>query len=91
MFKEGQEVRVIMVDFLPNKENKPKLEMGEVRTIQEICLDSKGNQHLDVGLVSNLNYVTSHETGEELPNGDKIHWCHPSRFEAVKEEETKTE
>lgn len=65
---------------LGNNENGPALKDGEVYTLHGICKDSKGNQHYDVGLESNLNYVSSFETGEELPDGDKIHWCHPSRF-----------
>lgn len=49
--------------------------------IKEIILDAEGNQHLDVGLKSHLNYITSYETKEDLPRGKEIHWCHPSRFE----------
>lgn len=55
--------------------------MDQPYPVKGIVLDSAGNQHLDVGLKSDLNWVKSIETGEELPDGDKIHWCHPSRFE----------
>ncbi len=55
--------------------------MGESKTVKEITLDRKGNQHLDVGVPSSVTFVRSWETKEELPNGDKIHWCHPSRFQ----------
>lgn len=61
----------------------PDLVIGEDYPVKHIITDSKGNQHLDVGLKSELNYVTSWDTGEELPDGDKVHWCHPSRFSLV--------
>jgi hypothetical protein len=58
----------------------PELELDKEYTVKSIVLDSQGNQHLDVGLPSTHNYIRSWETKEELPNGDTIHWCHPSRF-----------
>lgn len=83
MFEVGQKVRVVKTDKLKGKDIAPRLKMGSEEIILGICLDSKGNQHLDVGIVSKISYVTSFETGEELPDGDKIHWCHPSRFELI--------
>lgn len=65
---------------LQGNEIGPELVVGEEYLIKEIILDSKGNQHLDVGLKSKLNYVRSFETKEDLDRGDSIHWCHPSRF-----------
>lgn len=59
----------------------PDLVQGQNYQVNDIVLDSQGNQHLDVGLKSQLNYVRSLETGENLPHGDTVHWCHPSRFE----------
>lgn len=58
----------------------PPLIIGDEYTVKGITIDRKGNQHLDVGIPSEYNYIRSFETKEELPNGDKIHWCHPSRF-----------
>lgn len=66
---------------LPGNTIAPPLEQGESYEVKDICVDAKGNQHLDVGLVSKYKFIRSHETGENLPDGDKIHWCHPSRFE----------
>lgn len=83
MFEVNQKVKCINIDILKGNEIAPKLELGKEYTIETLVLDSKGNQHLDVGLVSDLNWVTSYETGEKLPKGDLIHWCHPSRFEVV--------
>lgn len=70
-----------MIEPLKGNDNAPPLTIGEVLPCKKITLDSQGNQHIDVGIVSELNYVRSYETKEELPDGDKIHWCHPSRFE----------
>ncbi len=83
MFIEGQKVKVILDKVLSETGNKPNLKVNEEYTIHKIVLDKKGNQHLDVGLKSNLSYVSSLETGEELPEGHTIHWCHPSRFEII--------
>lgn len=84
MFEVEHKVRVVNVKPLGGRDTAPKLTLGEEKTVHGICLDKDGNQHLDVGLVSDLNYVTSFETGEQLPNGNLIHWCHPSRFELIK-------
>jgi hypothetical protein len=82
-FKSGQKVRVVNNDPLPGNEIAPPLTIGDELEIKQICLDKKGNQHLDVGIFSEVNFVRSFETKEELPGGDKYHWCHPSRFELV--------
>lgn len=86
IFSEGSEVRAINVAPLTGNDKAPVLELDKVYPVKQIILDSQGNQHLDVGLVSELNYVRSWETKEELPDGDKIHWCHPSRFELITKE-----
>ena len=84
-FEEGQTVRALNKEPLKGNDYAPPLVVGEKYPVVGICLDKQGNQHLDVGLKSTLNYITSYETGENLPDGDKIHWCHPSRFELVEE------
>ncbi len=48
--------------------------------VLRIEIDSKGNQHLGVGLKSKVNFVTSYETGEHLTGSGNTHYCHPSRF-----------
>ena len=77
--------KVICVNTKPIGDNDvaPPLEYNTGYTIKEIILDSKGNHHFDVGLVSRYNYIRSIETEEELPRGNKVHWCHPSRFALV--------
>lgn len=79
-FNKGDKVICINNEILKGNENGPNLKLEEEYEIKDIILDSKANQHLDVGLVSSLSWVSSYETGERLPEGDKIHWCHPSRF-----------
>jgi hypothetical protein len=84
IFEKGQEVKCINTKALPGNEVAPPLDLETNYKINEIVLDSAGNQHLDVGLKSKYNWVKSFETSEDLPNGDTIHWCHPSRFELIK-------
>jgi ethanolamine utilization protein EutA (predicted chaperonin) len=78
--KDGLKAICVNADPLPGNEIGPVLELGKSYPVNGLTLDSKENQHLDVGLVSTLSYVRSYETGEQLKDGNKIHWCHPSRF-----------
>jgi hypothetical protein len=73
---------VICIDnsMLKGNDRKPNLEIEKEYIIEDIILDKAGNQHIHVGLKSDLNYITSYETREELPKGNIVHWCHPSRF-----------
>lgn len=82
MYKIGQVLKAI--NNLPLEGNKvaPLLIVGETYVIEDIIEDKEDNQHLDVGILSEYEYIRSWETKEDLPNGDKIHWCHPSRFTA---------
>jgi hypothetical protein len=79
-------VKAINVKPLMGNQIAPPLELEKEYLVVGICLDKQGNQHLDVGLKSVHNYITSYETDEELPDGNKIHWCHPSRFVRVTQE-----
>lgn len=79
----GDRVECVNANILDGNDKAPKLVEGEFYIIKDIILDSKNNPHYDVGLKSRLNFVRSYETKEELPNGDKIHWCHSSRFKKV--------
>jgi len=82
-FEIGNEVVCKNIKCLEGNNFAPPLVFEEKYKVINIILDNKENQHLDVGLKSKLNYVTSWDTKEVLPDGDKIHWCHPSRFELV--------
>jgi LEA14-like dessication related protein len=83
MFIIGQKVKCNNNKPLSGNDESPDLEIGKEYIIKNIILDKQGNQHLDVGLKSHLNYIRSYETKEELPNGKTIHWCHPSRFNII--------
>lgn len=85
MYIVGDTVRAVNNKPLPGNDKSPALEIGKEYPVVGIVLDEAGNQHLNVGLESELNYVRSYETKEELPHGDEIHWCHPSRFEKVEQ------
>jgi len=59
----------------------PPLKEGEKYSAKNVIKCSCGKEHIDVGLVSDYNYITCYDCSEQLPDGNKIHWCHPSRFE----------
>lgn len=84
IFKIGEIVRPIFFEPLPGRRIAPKLIPNTEYPVKSIMYDSKENPHLNVGLISEVNFVTSYETGEELEESDKIHFCHPIRFELVK-------
>ncbi|MBP6904571.1 MAG: hypothetical protein KBB91_00755 [Candidatus Pacebacteria bacterium] len=79
-FVAGETVTCMYASRLPQNEIRPNLTSGKEYPLQKVIIDSKGNQHFDVGLKSHYAYIRSYETGEQLPDGDKIHWCHPFRF-----------
>ena len=83
IFKVGDKVKCINAKILKGNNKGPSLTEGEEYEVKEILVDPKGYSHLDVGLKSTLSYVSCWETKEELERGDKIHWCHTSRFELV--------
>lgn len=83
MFKQNQTVICRSNKPLAGNDVAPPLEVGKTYVVKDVVLDKEGNQHLDVGLPSKYNFIRSYETGEELPNGTQIHWCHPSRFTTV--------
>lgn len=81
-FKNGCNVRCI--NILPLGDNKiaPPLVDQRVYKVLNI-LEDTDHDHIDVGLASKVEFVRCFETGNELWAGDRIHWCHPSRFELV--------
>lgn len=84
-FHVGQNVVCINDEVLPGNDIGPALKKNAIYQVKDIILDGKKNQHLDIGLPSALNWVTSYETGEILLRSDRVHWCHPSRFEPIEE------
>ena len=80
-----EQIKVKCINILPLKGNDvaPPLEEGKEYVIKNMYIDKRQNKHYDVGLESKYKFIRSYETKEELPDGDKIHWCHPSRFEKI--------
>jgi hypothetical protein len=71
----------VNVQLLPGNTIAPDLTMNKEYPAQEVYECKCGQKHIDVGLKSQHNWITCYNCREELPNGDTIHWCHPSRFE----------
>lgn len=66
---------------LEGNEIAPPVKIGEEYTVETIYACLCGQEHYDVGLKSKHNYIRCHNCKREIPKGDIIHWCHPSRFE----------
>lgn len=81
IFKVGQTVKVINDAPLSGNTVAPPVIIGDEYEIIHIITDKKGNQHLDLGIESKYEFIKSWETDEELPDGNKIHWVHPSRVQ----------
>lgn len=65
---------------LAGNEVAPPLELEKEYPLKEIYTCQCGQEHFNVGLESNYNWVTCYKCGTQIPKGDLIHWCHPSRF-----------
>lgn len=74
----GDTVRVVFNQKLPGCDIGPNLKQGDTHEVFNVYTDKKGNDHIDIGLVLQCNYVSSYATGEILPGN--VHWCHPNRF-----------
>lgn len=72
------------INYLPGNNVTPPLALEQEYEAKEVITCACGSKHVDVGLKSNYNYVSCFECKEHLPDGDKIHWAHPSRFEIKK-------
>jgi hypothetical protein len=83
MIKIGSKLKCVNSKPLQGNDVAPPLKEGETYEVKDIVIDSEGNPHLDVGLKSNYNYITSWNTKEELPDGDTIHLCALNRFEEI--------
>lgn len=60
----------------------PPIKEGESYRIVEIYKCTCGQEHYNIGLISNYNFITCYKCREFLPKGSTggTHWCHPSRF-----------
>lgn len=77
---KGDTLFVVKTEPLEGNDVAPPLKLNEKHTAAEVYECSCGQQHIDVGLLSEYNYIRCYTCEKELPNGDAIHWCHPSRF-----------
>jgi hypothetical protein len=61
----------------------PPLTLEEQYTAKKVYVCPCGQDHIDVGLKSEYNYIRCYSCKKEIPEGDSIHWCHPTRFAQV--------
>ena len=59
----------------------PPLKLDGEYKLKQVQLCKCKKEHFDVGLESKYTYITCHSCKQELSRGDRIHWCHPGRFE----------
>lgn len=72
----------ICIDNKPLQGNvvAPPLQEKEEYPVIDVYECFCGQKHIDVGLKSEYNYIRCYKCESNLPNGNKIHWCHPTRF-----------
>ncbi len=74
------QIKCINNNRLVGNDLKPDLKINGLYELKEVHTCKCGEKHYDVGLVSEINWVTCYKCREVLPNSDKIHWAHSSRF-----------
>lgn len=91
--KIGDNVEVINEAYMPGNDEGPLIKEGQRYPVKNTYKCKCGELHVDIGLLSHLNYVTCYKCGEELPNSKfgGVHWCHSSRFMTVHKPETSEE
>lgn len=72
----------INIDPLEGNEIAPPLELDKDYTVIQTYTCVCKQNHYDVGLKSKHNWIRCYKCKREIPQGDSIHWCHPSRFES---------
>lgn len=88
-FKVGETVKCIIEKALSSSGYGPNVKLNQTYIIKEIITTGKrketpeGYDHIDIGLPSEVGSVTCLETGDVIPRGETVAWCHPSRFETV--------
>lgn len=82
-FKKDDKVKALNNNPLQGNDVAPPLKVGEGYIVKEVFTCGCGQDHLDVGLVSEYNWINCYKCGKSLPRGTEIHWCHPTRFEAI--------
>lgn len=74
---------MICINIAPLEGNAvaPPLVKGQEYPLVDTYECKCGQVHYNVGLKSKYNWVSCYQCKKEIPKGDSIHWCHPSRFE----------
>lgn len=86
-FVVGQLVDCMNTNPLKGNKIAPPLVLEKTYPVKQVFACQCGQEHLDLGLTSEINFVSCHKCGEHLPGendgtveGPIIHWCHPTRF-----------
>lgn len=74
----GDKLKVVNILPLKNNSIAPDLDVLKEYECKEIFVCKCGEEHIDVGLELNLNYVECYKCRETLPK--TTHFCHSSRF-----------
>jgi hypothetical protein len=83
MIQQGAKLKALNNNPLQGNEVAPPLVVGKEYDAKEVYVCQCGQDHVDVGLASKYNWITCYKCKKELPRGEKIHWCHPTRFEVL--------
>ncbi len=78
--KEDDIIICIEVKPFPVNSTSPPLGINKEYQLKEIFKCSCGEEHFNVGLKREVNYVECYKCRETLPPTN--HWCHSSRFKA---------
>ena len=81
--KVGDKVKCVISKPLSTSGYGPPVRLGESYEVKEIIRTRGDHDHIDVGLRSTVGSVSCLETGDVIPRGNVIAWCHPSRFEKI--------
>lgn len=80
MEKKEETKTIICINDKPFPVNEigPPVQLNKEYELQEVHKCSCGQEHYNVGLPLEINYVECYKCRERLP--DTTHWCHSSRF-----------
>lgn len=73
-----QNIKCINIEPFKNNSIAPDLKLNETYPLVEVFKCKCGENHFNVGLEMNINYVECYKCRETLPK--HTHWCHSSRF-----------
>lgn len=77
-------ITCINIKPFPINEIGPKLELNKEYELLEIIKCGCKQEHYNVGLQLEVNYIECYKCRERLP--DSNHWCNSSRFKNINED-----